>query len=413
MPNNMRNRIWVNDLPGPVRNELCTLEPGCDLAINPPVIGECDQRVVCRDCAIRCYHCEDVVCSANNRLDDPDLCIHCYHDTSTCESCGTRENNDFMHYDRYNEESYCYSCYEDLLSQRQADEDQDNDDCDRIDPYYPSPGRGYARQGYALDGIYYGVEVEMERGKGYQSIPLEPVYRLQGAASKNAGLDGSNFSHKYDGSLNNGVECVTDPMSPDLISDARLWGWLPDAVSAGWRAYKAGRCGLHIHASRFTASYRSDSIILDAYRRNKHRQIRIATLVYSTPFFRRISRRETFNYCKFPECSRSLIRWGVEPADRYVAFNVTPLNTVEFRFWRGSLVKADILGMIELTIALVQFADQREFKPCNAPRLGNYLDFLLTHCAHENAIKYINQIYPGCLGATCADDILRCIPLGF
>ncbi len=56
---------------------------------------------------------------------------------------------------------------------------------------------------------------------------------------------------KHDGSLEDGFEIVTHPMSLEYHEKHMPWAAvLQEAVSMGYRSHQAGTCGLHIHVSR-------------------------------------------------------------------------------------------------------------------------------------------------------------------
>lgn len=59
---------------------------------------------------------------------------------------------------------------------------------------------------------------------------------------------------KHDGSLDEGCELVTHPMSPEyMMSDAgkKMWRDICEAALAeGMRSHDTSTCGLHVHVSR-------------------------------------------------------------------------------------------------------------------------------------------------------------------
>ena len=78
---------------------------------------------------------------------------------------------------------------------------------------------------------------------------------------------------------------------------------------------------------------------------------------------------------------------------RYQAINLTNANTVELRFFRGSLVHETIKAALQLADALVEYADVHDITECNAvtwneiadiakyPEFKNYCERIGLICA--------------------------------
>ena len=75
------------------------------------------------------------------------------------------------------------------------------------------------------------------------------------AAARISAMYGSDFLYfKHDGSLDEGCELVTHPMSPEyMMSDdgKKMWRDICEAALAeGMRSHDTTTCGFHVHVSR-------------------------------------------------------------------------------------------------------------------------------------------------------------------
>jgi hypothetical protein len=96
---------------------------------------------------------------------------------------------------------------------------------------------------------YFGAEIEMECSEG---SPQTIINNINSAVRDDARLG----ILKHDGSLSNGVELVTLPMSLKQwnAKDNPVLRACAQAIRDGARADKTSTCGLHIHVSRDTVS---------------------------------------------------------------------------------------------------------------------------------------------------------------
>lgn len=214
---------------------------------------------------VQCEYCGDWVCE-----DSYDAVFFTYYHHShvfcstdcaysdgyeICNSCGDWYYGEDGYY--INEEYYCDSCganstYCDCCGTRVWDEDYDfdNDCCD----YCSEHNGGHELHQYSYrekpvfygdtDGNYHpymGVELETDNG------------RDRGAyVSKLAGLDlYERFWMTQDGSLCNGVEIASHPMTLDEHVSCGMWNDIrKTAVSSGFVSHNSGNCGLHVHINR-------------------------------------------------------------------------------------------------------------------------------------------------------------------
>ena len=90
---------------------------------------------------------------------------------------------------------------------------------------------------------YFGVELEID-GAGEDSYNAEQVLKLANR--------GDEYIYcKHDGSLDEGFEIVTHPMTLDFQERSMPWlDLVRKAVSMGYTSHQANTCGLHVHVSR-------------------------------------------------------------------------------------------------------------------------------------------------------------------
>jgi hypothetical protein len=163
---------------------------------------------------------------------------------------------------------------------------------------------------------------------------------------------------KFDGSLSSGFEIVTYPASLEyhrtFIPYARMFEKL---TGAGYTAHDNDTCGLHVHIGKtaFGTSERSQSSA-------------IARFVYLTEKFRDplkvFSRRKDYHYCEFygsnpeyfgvKEMFKRVKQYSSK--SRHHSVNLQNKNTVEVRFFKGTLNKNTYLASLSLCEFMVLYA---------------------------------------------------------
>ena len=345
--------------------ESCsTLMPNDDALCN-------DNHVYCHDCATRCGNCSEVEHDDDtHRVGREVWCTGCYeNNTFYCESCSESYPEYWSNY--YVEEStYCESCYE---SECYYCEDCDeyrvngNDcECDGISGsarqecgcrgfihnYSCKPNLEF--KGTSRKGVYMGFELEMEiRGSSddlqeaarFASNTLLPIAILKSDAS--IGRDGYS-----------GFELVTQPHSHTEYRDnsALLWNTIETLrTSHKARSWDTNTCGLHIHVSR--AGFSSGAHI--------HRFI--AFIYHNSEMMMKFAGRKTdfarFNdVYKFDEYDKPVMSFKHKignpqrnSTERYSAVNTQNRDTLELRFFRGTMNPSGVLSALDLTQAIVEY----------------------------------------------------------
>ena len=198
-----------------------------------------DDEVLCPDCVDEhtciCSHCgnriwqNDSVCDENLIL-----CQHCaetYYDR--CSDCGRLVDLDDLHYlDENSYTGYCESCYNHHIRGSGV-----RSYCYKPDPIF-----------YGAGPRYFGVELEIDGGG--ESDKYANLIEMVGNA------DHDHIYIKHDGSLNNGLEIVTHPMSIGYHRYEMPWREIiHKALELGYTSHKPGTCGLHIHVNRDSLGY--------------------------------------------------------------------------------------------------------------------------------------------------------------
>jgi hypothetical protein len=345
--------------------ESCsTLMPNDDALCN-------DSHVYCSDCATRCGNCSEVEHDDDtHRVGREVWCSGCYeNNTFYCESCSESYPEYWNNY--YVEQcTYCESCYEsECYYCDDCDEYRVNGndcECDGISgsARQPCGCRGFIHnysckpnlefKGTSRKGVYMGFELEMEiRGSSddlqeaarFASNALLPIAILKSDAS--IGRDGYS-----------GFELVTQPHSHTEYRDnsALLWNTIETLrTSHKARSWDTNTCGLHIHVSR--AGFSSGAHI--------HRFI--AFIYHNSEMMMKFAGRKTdfarFNdVYKFDEYDKPVMSFKHKvgnprnnSTERYSAVNTQNRDTLELRFFRGTMNPSGVLSALDLTQAVVEY----------------------------------------------------------
>ena len=280
--------------------------------------------VVCDACGERIYS-EDAVEDSNYTL-----CESCFdEDYVRCADCDRILRRDRAYWD--DDDAYCSSCWD--------------DHCSVIHEYSYTPDLVFHGKGLR----HFGVELEIDNG-GTVSSHAKQLLEI-------ANRDAENLYIKTDGSLDEGLELVTHPMTLEYHLNEMPWAEvLRKAQSMGYLSHAAGTCGLHIHISRlaFGCTY-------------EQQEAAIARLLYFVEKFwaelLRFSRRTQ------SQMNRWAARYGIRLtpseqmnhaknscAGRYTAVNLTNADTVEIRMFRGTLKLNTLKATLQMVNHLVEVA---------------------------------------------------------
>lgn len=291
------------------------------------------------------------------------LCQSCYDRSYiTCTHCGRVVHQDDADFNG-DEEALCAACFSRLHRAY------------KINDYYFKPLPLFYGEGTR----FFGVELEMDEG-GEDTDNASELVEIANAKQELVYC-------KHDGSLNDGFEIVTHPMTLAFHQNEMPWkALLQRAAELGYRSHQAGTCGLHVHVNR------------DSFGRGTARQDAcIARILY---FFEK-HWEELLKFSR--RTSGQLAQWAArygykdQPGEildhakkgchngRYSCVNLQNRDTIEFRIFRGTLKWNTLIATLQLVdwicSVAVSFSDE-EIKAmpwttfvsgCQGPELVQYL----------------------------------------
>ena len=157
---------------------------------------------LCEDCAERltviCDHCAERVYEENAVEDDTHtLCDHCFDEYYVrCEDCNRIIHRDRAYWDN-DDNAYCASCWD--------------EHSEVIHEYSYTPDLVFHGKGLR----HFGVELEIDDG-GTVNSNAEKLLNI-------ANANGENLYIKTDGSLDEGLELVTHPMTLEYHLNEMPW----------------------------------------------------------------------------------------------------------------------------------------------------------------------------------------------
>jgi hypothetical protein len=199
--------------------------------------------------------------------------------------------------------------------------------------------------------MYLGWELEAQGTGRPLRDAVDYAYRLE-----------SEFNIAYlkmDSSVSGGFEIVTHPFAHNKIRDAHAYWETVEQLRTNYRmrSWDTDCCGLHIHISR------------DGFNGGAHLH-RFLRLVYgNAEMMARFGGRKSNHYADFGDVWKSndygvpirTFKHKVEGSgswsrsQRHSAVNTTNPETIELRFFRGTLRKESILAALDFAHAAVEY----------------------------------------------------------
>lgn len=146
-----------------------------------------------------------------------------------------------------------------------------------------------------------------------------------------------------DGSLNNGFEIITNPMTMKWLYEHEniFKEELAKLEELGAKSHDTKTCGLHVHFSRKDFDNDSTSRLVYLFEKFKNELIK---------FSRRSSESidRWCSFCNFYELSLDYIKNNMGNFNRYKAVNLNNTNTIEIRLFKGTLKFETYMASIEL-----------------------------------------------------------------
>jgi hypothetical protein len=364
----------VDDDVVPDRCSVCDTDSNIDDLITTE-----NDELVCNDCVQICQRCDSV-----GSTDD------CFHEVDGhdiwCESCTERRaywcercegyNSDGTYYISDRSEHWCVGCSDHNAYWCDDCDEYNADGCDRCSDDMSSDGSRLIHDySYRPDAIFHSTNKDERLFFGIE-IEVESKDDLRASAEYAHQLESMDLAYlKHDGSLNNGFEIVTHPMSHDFFKNEaddffRVMEGLRSQAGIRVKSWDTRTCGLHIHISR--TGFSSGS--------HMHRFL---NLVYTNPeFYSTLAGRTSDQWAKFTDIyQRDYKRdangeriWNENTgydlitkrtfkhkldmernSDRYSAVNTLNRETLEMRIFRGSVNGDTIKSQLDLAHASVEY----------------------------------------------------------
>lgn len=235
--------------------------------------------------------------------------------------------------------------------------------------YKPQIHKFFSEDENEKKSFTFGFELETECD--YDSDNDEVVCNDLTDCCKN--IFGEDFTEKellyfkYDGSLDNGIEIVSQPMSYKyfLRNFEKFQNFFEKATEIGLDSHENGRCGLHFHIG--------DNVFENHFGQgNENTQLEYCAvnmdriINHFKSELITVSRRRyrDLNWCQFSgdgkeESSKNYVKNTLKKGhcnDRYHALNTTNDNTLEVRLFRGTLNDKTFFVTFNLINNLANFA---------------------------------------------------------
>jgi hypothetical protein len=332
---------------------------------------------ICSDCSQICYRCDNIE-SVNDTFHTVDGDLWCEDCTERsaywCENCEEYNSNGsaFVN-DR--SEHWCDGCLDGAYYCEDCDE-WNADGCDRCSENCDDNGNRIIHDyNYRPDAIFHSTTNDERLFFGIE-IEVEARDNLKDSAEYAHQLEALDLAYlKHDGSLSNGFEIVTHPMSHEFFKNEagdffRVIEGLRSQIGIRVKSWDTRTCGLHIHISR------------TGFNGGAHMH-RFLNLVYSNQeFYEKLAGRSSEQWAKFDDIYMRSYVYNSDDSiveddygraltqrvrqfkhkldnnsrsDRYSAVNTNNRETLEMRIFRGSVNGETIKAHIDLAHASVEY----------------------------------------------------------
>lgn len=307
-------------------SKVCSI---CGAVLTKDEAKEFQGNYYCEECLESntniCDECGDRYWSSDMRNDGIiAICSSCYDDDyNSCTSCGRIVRSNDTYYEDDDDNPYCYHCYQKL-----------EENAIKSYNYKPTPIF------YGVGGLFMGIELEVDKG-GEIHENAQTLIDIAGS---------DKLYCKHDGSIDDGFEMVSHPMTLEYHMKEMPWREIFEkAIEMHYRSHQTDTCGLHVHVNK--------SALGATY---EEQEETISHIVYFVEKFwaeiLKLSRRTQRNIDRWAS------RYGISTTakdtyknaknkgrGRYCAINIENYNTIEFRFYRGSLRFESFIAALQLT----------------------------------------------------------------
>lgn len=198
-----------------------------------------------------------------------------------------------------------------------------------------------------------------------------------------------NLYCKHDGSLDDGFEMVTHPMTLAYHQAEMPWAAiLRKAVQMGYTSHQAGTCGLHVHVNRNAfgeTEARQDAVIariLYFFEKNWEELLK----------FSRRTQHQLDQWAArygYKDQPKELLDHAKKSAHagRYTSVNLTNKNTIEFRIFRGTLKYNTLVATLQL---LDRICDVALFMSDEELKAMSWTTFV-SGCTQSELVQYLKE----------------------
>lgn len=297
------------------------------------------EDLLCNDCIVNdtilCSRCGERIYLADNAGDnDTPLCQHCYDRYFTnCVECDRVILLDDAYYESDDDDDpRCYSCHLRHNNDRY------------IHDYYYKPEPIF----YGEGNRYFGVELEID-GAGESEKNAQAICNV---ANRHDDL----VYIKHDGSLEEGMEIVTEPLTLHYHLNNMPWNEvLGKARELHYKSHAISTCGYHIHVNKTafgeTEAEQDECIARVLYFFEKHWEELLK--------FSRRTREQLDRWAArygLKEHPREILDNAKGCWERYSCINLTNRNTIEFRMFRGTLKLNTLIATLQLVDRICDIA---------------------------------------------------------
>lgn len=368
------------EVPEPEAQETCEhcglteSDSGCDIIT-------LDEGLYCTDCLRCCDACNQYYRHKSDTNWFDSVCADCQDDHFECSSC-----NRVYHFD----DSISSTDTQETLCSRCADrywtycgecsewyENYENDECDDayregINDYSFKPTPIFHYQPEKPSKTFFGFELEVEAVHETISAGVDIVRKY---------ADDNLLYLKSDGSLSDGFEIVTHPMTHDWAMEKFPWEMIERLRKAGYRSWDTDTCGLHVHASRTSFVDRSH-LWKWTYLINKN----------SDECIKLAGRHSHYAQFYGVKPTSDIVLRKSMPRERYVAINLHPRHTVEVRIFKGSLRIPRVKTALDFMQSSIEFANKLTIKEASSGKTWDmFKDYVGEHSSRfENLYLRLN-----------------------
>jgi len=316
--------------------------------------------VLCSDCRIYCERCEEYGYEEGCRavVGVGIYCENCADNyTFWCEGCeDTYSDNESSYHLEDIGVYWCEGCCSNNANWCENCEVYNREECENCD----SSTRLINQYSYKPDPVFYGKD----KNKLHFGIELEMEIRdddLHNSAEYVSEMLGGFVYLKEDSSINSGgykgFEMVSHPATLDFFTNHKnLWttlDYLRRVHTA--RSWDSKSCGLHIHISRagFKGGAHTHRFLSLIYK-NSDKMMKLGGRRSNYAKF-----NDVWQYDEFDRPYFTLAHKVAHPSsamtERYSAVNTQNQNTLELRFFRGTMNPEGVLSAIQLAHATVEY----------------------------------------------------------